>query len=81
MNEVAWVSKGTNGAVAQTTGMNAYDTPARLVVAGVGDLVGDVAQLWLNGAIANQVATDQGTGTYTAQDVLLPGQGLLPSQT
>lgn len=60
VSNYSWRSYGT---VQSNAGASGYAAPHSAVLAGIGDIAGDVATIRVNGT-ASTTATDQGTGTY-----------------
>ena len=66
------LSRGTASASNVPTG---YPAPATSVLAGIGDIAGDVATLRVNGVQAATSAADQGTGNYLAYPLYIGRRG------
>jgi len=62
LNNYRFGSRGSAAIVlANATG---YVSPVSSIIAGVGDIAGDVSRIRVNGAVIQTTTTDQGTGNY-----------------
>lgn len=69
----AYHSRGTVDAI--PTSASSFASPNLSILTGLGDISGDSAILRINGSVAAQVTTDQGTGNYLAYPLYIGRRG------